>query len=311
VLGVSAAMRPMQAQLPRLAAHATTLLITGESGVGKEHVAQLYHRLAQGAASQPFVAVNCGALPESLMEAELFGYEKGAFTGAVKSKRGVFEQAHGGTLFFDEIGEMPSPMQVKLLRAIQEKRITRVGSEASVAVSFRLVCATHRDLKTMVESGGFREDLYYRINVIHLRVPPLRERREDIPWFLDHFLAAFEHEHGTAAKQIAPSAKDALMDYPWPGNLRELKHCVERACILSGGPVLRAQDFFEAPVASGAEEREALPLNEYLGQCERSYLQRVLERNDGQIARCAAELGISRKNLWEKMKKLGIQAAPS
>ena len=308
MLGASPAMRRIQDQLPRLAAHAITLLVTGESGVGKEHVAQLYHRLAQGNAAQPFIAVNCGALPESLMEAELFGYEKGAFTGAVKAKRGVFEQAHGGTLFLDEIGEMPPPMQVKLLRTIQDKRVARLGSETSLPISFRLVCATHRDLKAMVDSGAFREDLYYRINVIHLRVPPLRERPEDVLWFLDRFLMDFEREHGAPRRSVSPSAKEALMRYPWPGNLRELKHSIERACILSAGATLQPEDFFESPVENAEHEPEAMPLSEYLARCERSYLQRVLERNEGQIARCAAELGISRKNLWEKMRKMGLQS---
>ena len=180
-LGISSAMRAIEAMLPRLASGKTgSILITGESGVGKEAVAQTLHRLGDPGGQQPFVAVNCGALTETLLEAELFGYTKGAFTGAVRDKKGVFEQADGGTLFLDEIGEMSPVMQVKLLRAIQERTIVRVGAETPIAVSIRLVCATHQDLKKMVEAGRFREDLYYRIHVVHLHIPPLRERKDDI-----------------------------------------------------------------------------------------------------------------------------------
>lgn len=307
-LGVSPAMRRVQEALPRLATHARTLLVTGESGVGKEHVALAYHRLAHPGRDAPFVAVNCGAIPETLMEAELFGHEKGAFTGAVRQKKGFFEQAHGGTLFLDEIGEMPLAMQVKLLRALQERRVQRVGGEAPVPVDMALVCATHRDLKEMVQSGAFREDLFYRINVIQLRIPPLRERREDILWFARRFLAECDAAQGNEQHLLSPAAEKALLQYPWPGNLRELRHSLERACILSPARVIAADSIFEdAPAALAGVEAATPRLDEYLRECERHYIRGALEQEQGHVGNTAARLGISRKNLWEKMKKLGIE----
>ncbi|HSD60969.1 MAG TPA: sigma-54 dependent transcriptional regulator [Burkholderiales bacterium] len=309
-LGVSPAMRRIEEALPRLAAHARSLLVTGESGVGKEHVAMEFHRLAHPGREAPFVAVNCGAIPETLMEPELFGHEKGAFTGAVRQKKGVFEQAHGGTLFLDEIGEMPLAMQVKVLRALQERRIQRVGGEAMVQVDLALVCATHRDLKEMVQSGAFREDLFYRINVIQLRIPPLRERREDILWFARQFVAECDANHGGGQHVLSAAAENALLQYPWPGNLRELRHSLERACILSPGRTITPEAIFEeAPAAPGARgEDTPVRLDAYLRDCERRYIRGALEQEQGQVANTAARLGISRKNLWEKMKKLAIEA---
>jgi DNA-binding NtrC family response regulator len=308
-LGVSPAMRRVEEALPRLAAHTRTLLVTGESGVGKEHVAMAFHRLTHPGREAPFVAVNCGAIPETLLEAELFGHEKGAFTGAVRQKKGVFEQAHGGTLFLDEIGEMPLAMQVKLLRALQERRIQRVGGEAPVQVELALICATHRDLKEMVQAGSFREDLFYRINVIQLRIPPLRERREDILWFARLFLAECDANHGGGQHVLSPAAEQALLQYPWPGNLRELRHSLERACILTPGRVIAAEAIFEdAPPAPGAGIGDTpVHLDAYLRDCERRYIRGALEQEHGHVANTAARLGISRKNLWEKMKKLGIE----
>ncbi len=307
-LGVSPAMRRIAESLPRLARHAGTLLITGESGVGKEHVAQLFHHHAAPAGA-PFVTVNCAAIPETLLEAELFGHEKGAFTGAVKAKRGYFEQAAGGTLFLDEIGEMPPAMQVKLLRVLQEHRLQRLGGEAPVAVDFRLVCATHRDLREMVEAGSFREDLYYRIHVIHLRSPPLRERPEDIRWFVHHFVEAFNRAHPEERRRIDPRTEQALVHYPWPGNIRELRHAVERACILAPGPVLGAEAFFGEGLEAGADARSASPsLADYLMECERDYLRMVLEQHGGHMTHAAAALGITRKTLWEKLRRLGLRA---
>ncbi|MGB5082396.1 MAG: sigma-54 dependent transcriptional regulator [Burkholderiales bacterium] len=306
-LGISPVMRRLEETLPRLSKQASAILLSGESGVGKEHVAQQIHRYARDLETCPFVAVNCGALPENLIEAELFGYERGAFTGAVKAKRGYFEQAHCGTLFLDEIGEMPLAMQVKLLRAVQEYRITRVGAEASIAVDLRLVCATNRDLRQMVERGEFREDLFYRIDVIHLKIPPLRERTEDILWFAQQFLEEFSRKAQGPRRRLSPVAEQALLAYPWPGNIRELRHCVERACIFSPDPLLGPEAFFEelARVADSAK-LAAGTLNGYLQDCERSYIARALERHQRHMGRTAAELGISRKNLWEKMKRLGF-----
>ncbi|MFN6961000.1 MAG: sigma-54-dependent transcriptional regulator [Rhodocyclaceae bacterium] len=299
-LGVSAAMQRIAETLPRLARHVEALLITGESGSGKEHVARLFHQHAIGSAGE-FVAVNCAAIPESLMEAELFGYEKGAFTGAVKAKRGLFEQAHQGTLFLDEIGEMPLSMQAKLLRTLQDRKVTRLGGEKPTAADFRLVCATHRDLKAMVEAGRFREDLYYRIHVIHLRIPPLRERPEDIRWFVHHFIEDFNRRHPDEARRIDPRTEQALLNYTWPGNVRELKHAVERACILSPGPLLEAEAFFDNGMPHAATQP---PLSASLAD----YLMMMLERHDHHMTRAAEALGITRKTLWEKLRRLGIRA---
>lgn len=306
-LGVSASMRRIAESLPRLARNASALLVTGESGVGKEHVARLFHRHAVGDAA-PFVTVNCASIPESLMEAELFGYERGAFTGAVKAKRGYFELAHRGTLFLDEIGEMPLSMQAKLLRVLQNRELTRLGGEKPLLSDFRLICATHRDLKAMVEAGTFREDLYYRIHVIHLRIPPLRERPEDIRWFVRHFVEEFNRQHPDEPRRIDPRTEQTLMNYPWPGNIRELKHAVERACILSGGPLLGSETFFDGSFdGDGGEAPASESLAEYLMSCERDFLLMTLERHGGHMTHAAEALGITRKTLWEKLRRLGVK----
>ncbi|CAA7616362.1 sigma-54 dependent transcriptional regulator [Magnetospirillum sp. SS-4] len=307
-LGVSSIMRRIAGSLPRLARHTQALLITGESGVGKEHVAQLFHHHAFGDGA-PFIAVNCASIPESLMEAELFGHERGAFTGAVKSKRGYLEQADGGTLFLDEIGEMPPLMQAKLLRVLQERKFVRLGGEALLSSEFRLVCATHRDLKAMVGAGQFREDLYYRIHVIHTHIPPLRERRDDIRWFVRKFVDEFNRKHPDEARRLDPRTEQALMNYAWPGNIRELRHAVERACILSSGPLLDAEAFFGRNFDGDREtsSRASESLAEYLMACERDYLLMTLERHGGHMSHAAEVLGITRKTLWEKLRRLGIR----
>ncbi|MDP2826305.1 MAG: sigma-54 dependent transcriptional regulator [Sulfuritalea sp.] len=307
-LGVSPNMRHIAESLPRLARHTTSLLITGESGTGKEHVARLFHRHAVGTTGE-FVAVNCASIPESLMEAELFGFERGAFTGAVKAKRGFFEQAHRGTIFLDEIGEMPLSMQAKLLRVIQERQLTRLGAEKPVASDFRLVCATHRDLRAMVEAGHFREDLYYRVHVIHLRIPPLRERPADIRWFVRHFVEEFNQAHPDERRRLDPRTEQALISYTWPGNVRELKHAVERACILSSGPLLDAEAFFGGNIEGNipTDQAPSESLAEYLMACERDYLSLTLERHGGHMTHAAEALGITRKTLWEKLRRLGIK----
>ncbi|MBI4996882.1 MAG: sigma-54-dependent Fis family transcriptional regulator [Rhodocyclales bacterium] len=304
-LGISSAMRQIEAMLPQLATSASSVLITGESGVGKEEVARALHAQRDPDGKMPFVAVNCGALTESLMEAELFGYVKGAFTGANRDKKGVFEQADGGTLFLDEIGEMSPLMQVKLLRAIQDRQIVRVGSEKPISVALNLVCATHRNLKSMVEEGGFREDLYYRIHVVHLHVPPLRERKDDILWLAKHFLEMLAA--GGRPRELHPSAEKALLNHPWPGNVRELKHCLERANVLHPSGAFTAADLFgEAQAVPATDFVGTTTLSGYLDEREREFILRALDAKQGRIAETAASLGISRKNLWEKMKKLGI-----
>jgi DNA-binding NtrC family response regulator len=311
-LGVSAAMQRIAAAMPRLAAQAETLLISGESGVGKEYVARLFHRhrcgLAGAGRAPPFVAVNCAALPETLMEAELFGHERGAFTGAARAKRGLFEQADGGVLFLDEIGDMPLAMQAKLLRVLQDRSIVRLGGQGGIQVDFRLICATHRDLKTMVAGGAFREDLYYRIDVIHLRIAPLRERREDIAHHLLEFVRDFNRRHPGESRRLDVRTESLLLRYSWPGNVRELKNAVERACILSRTPLLSPESFFgdalhEEPAAAPALSHS---LAEYLSAVEREFIQGALHDHEGQIGRTAEALGISRKNLWERMRRLGL-----
>ena len=305
-LGLSPAMRKIEEVLPRLAKQASTILLTGESGVGKEVVAREIQALDAKTRDQPFVAVNCGALTETLLESELFGHEKGAFTGAVRTKKGVFEQADGGTLFLDEIGDMPPVMQVKLLRAIQERQVVRVGGEHPIAVHLRLICATHRDLQKLVEQGDFREDLFYRIHVIHLKIPPLRERREDILWFAYKFLGEFGKLAGEGKKQFSPTAEQAMLNYAWPGNLRELRHAIERACILSTGTIISIEALFGNLAVPMEDESIATHnLRTFLESCERNYISNALEQHDGHIGETAISLGISRKNLWEKMKKLG------
>ena len=308
-LGVSAAMQKIETMLPRLAEHASTVLITGESGVGKERVALQLHCLAARGAEQPFVAVNCGAITETLIEAEVFGFEKGAFTGAVRTRKGVFEQAHGGTLFLDEIGDMPLAMQVKLLRALQERRVVRVGGETPIRVDVRIICATNQDLRARVEAGTFREDLFYRINVIHLHIPLLRERREDILWFARQFVREFAEQHGGNNRILSSAAEQALVNYPWPGNLRELRHSIERACVLSSAATLEPSSLFENwPENALGQANAADRLDQYIRDCERGYIQQALQQCHGQIGNTAVHLGISRKNLWEKMKRLQIRS---
>lgn len=314
-LGVSPAMRRIVATMPRLAAQAETLLISGESGVGKEFVARLFHQHLCGIAStyqkRTFVAVNCAALPETLMEAELFGFERGAFTGANRAKRGLVEQADGGVLFLDEIGDMPLSMQAKLLRVLQDRQIVRVGGQGGIKVDFRLVCATHRDLKAMVTQGAFREDLYYRIDVIHLRIPPLRERREDIVYYLREFVGDFNRRHPGETRRLDARTESLLVRYSWPGNVRELRNAVERACIMSPAALLSSEAFFSDPLRDEVPVAPALsqPLASYLQAVERDYIEGALREHEGQIGRTAEALGISRKNLWERMRRLGLSQA--
>jgi DNA-binding NtrC family response regulator len=303
-LGVSSKMRQVQNTLDRFADHNVDILITGESGVGKEYAAKYYANRSNKDENKPFIALNCAALPEDLLEAELFGHEKGAFTGATKARRGVFEQANGGILFLDEIGETSPRMQVKLLRSIQERVVQRVGSEEQIPVDLHIVYATNRDLKEMVADGTFREDLYFRINVAHVHIPPLRERKEDIHWLTHRILEDYYQEHNER-HLILPLCERYLEKQLWPGNLRELDNAVRRACILSSQEVLGPREF-------GAVEEEydvtddQIQLKESIEQFEKDLLLKALERNEWRIMDTASFLGISRKSLWEKMKRHGI-----
>ncbi|WP_024329951.1 sigma-54 dependent transcriptional regulator [Thioalkalivibrio sp. ALR17-21] len=316
-LGKSLPMQRMAAMLPRVAARATTVLITGESGAGKEFVAHALHNAGPNP-DAPFVAVNCAALPENLLEAELFGHEKGAFTGATRQRRGVFEQADGGTLFLDEIGDMSLAMQAKLLRVIQERQVTPLGSENPLDVNLRLVCATHRNLREYVDRGDFREDLFYRINVVHLRIPPLRDRREDILWLARQTLEDLAHREGGEPRRLAADAEQAMLEHEWPGNVRELRHCLERATIFSPAPVLGEADLCDPadpdhlppsgdPSTAATDPASRPPLADYLQAQEAAYIRQALEHHEWRITQTAEHLGISRKNLWEKMRRHGLQ----
>jgi DNA-binding NtrC family response regulator len=307
VLGRSRAIRALEQQAPRIAARARTVLVTGESGSGKEVLARHLHQLAFPQEQAPFVAVNCGAIPETLIEAELFGHERGAYTGADRARRGHFEKADGGTLFLDEIAELSPALQVKLLRVLQDRRIRRLGGDAEIAVDLRLLCATHRDLRALVEQGRFREDLYYRIHVVHLRVPPLRDRPEDVLWLAERFLEAHARQQGGERHVLGVSARAALLGHAWPGNVRELHNRLERACVLTPHEVLTAADLFEDEAATSPLEAALPTLDAFVGEAERSYLKAVLARHGGRVGLAAATLGISRKTLWEKCRRHGLR----
>lgn len=315
MLGQSLAIKTITDVIPRLAQNAKTILLQGESGVGKEYVARAIHAQS-GNKETPFIAINCGAISDNLVESELFGHEKGAFTDAIKQRKGAFELAEGGTLFLDEIGEAPLSLQVKLLRVIQERSIVRVGGHQPIAVNIRLILATHRDLFEMVNQGSFREDLYYRIQVISLKIPPLRERQEDILWFAHRFLTDYAQQHKEPIKQLEPSLQVAMQHYVWPGNVRQLYNAIERACILSPQKLLVLADFPEVMHGCGLSNQQQSThsersLSDYLSCCERAYIISVLKASGWQMAQTAHSLGISRKNLWEKMKKLSIEAPAS
>jgi DNA-binding NtrC family response regulator len=315
-LGISPAMKKIEELLPKLAKHAHSVLITGASGVGKEVVARELHRLDPRGGDLPWVAVNCAGLAESLLEAELFGSEKGAYTGAHRMRRGVFELAEGGTLFLDEIGDMAPGMQAKILRAVQDRIIVRVGGENPVRVSVRLVCATHRDLGAMVAEGTFREDLYYRINTLQLRVPPLTNRREDIPWLARRFWDSYCREQALDLPYPGAHLDEQLLVHDWPGNARELKHVIEHACLFydasSGAHKLSTViDTLDRSPPATANGVSSQALADHLSQCERLFVTQRLEEHGWQIARTAESLAITRKNLWERMKRLGISRRPS
>src|SRR5262245_42660741 len=273
----------------------TSVLITGESGTGKELVARALHSEGNRA-KMPFVAVNCGAIPEELMESELFGHKKGAFTGAVADKSGLFQEADGGTLFLDEIGELSLGLQVKLLRALQERKVKAVGATDEVEVDVRVIAATNRDLEAEVARGAFRADLYYRLNVIELRLPPLRHRREDIPLLADHFLRRFGAEHGRVSK-MSTEAMRKLETYDYPGNVRELENIIERAVALSSAILIAADDLPEVkPTKLAAEVAQTFPpegvdLDRLVTEYERTWVLRALEQTDGVRTRAAMLLG--------------------
>jgi DNA-binding NtrC family response regulator len=307
-LGLSPSMRKIETLIGRLIESVEPVLVTGESGVGKEVAAKLLHERSRAHRNGEWVAVNCAALPEGLIEAELFGYTRGAFTGAARAHKGLIEQANGGTLFLDEIGDMPVGMQSRLLRVLQERKITRIGAESPTPVDFRLVCATHRDLPAMVRNGQFREDLYYRINVIAMHIPPLRDRREDVLWLADRMLSELAESPGATLRSLSLEAQQALYGHPLPGNVRQLDHLLRRAAALTDKTTIGPADLFAEAAEGGPDHLDsgALSLTQYLDRSERAFLISVVEACDGAVGEASMRLGISRKTLWEKMKRHGI-----
>jgi DNA-binding NtrC family response regulator len=300
IIGDSPAMREVFSLARRVAETPWSVLISGETGTGKELIARLLHVLSPRSAA-PFVEVNCAAIPESLFESELFGHERGAFTGAAKQRRGRFELAQGGTLFLDEVGELPPPLQSKLLRALQEQRINRVGGEQDIAVNARVVAATNRDLRKMVEAGAFREDLFFRLNVFEIEIPPLRQRREDIPALVNLFV----ERYAPRPVQLAPETLDLLIKYGWPGNVRELKHLIQRSVTLVRGSVLRPLDL--PPEVRRLDAEDSGPLQERLATVERELLLSALEQTGWVQTQAAETLGISERVLRYKMTRHGLK----
>jgi nitrogen regulation protein NR(I) len=343
LVGESPAIRQVYGVIEKVADTPSTVLITGESGTGKELIARALHEYSSRH-SGPFIKINCAAIPKTLMESELFGYEKGAFTGAVGAKPGRFELAHGGTLFLDEIGEIPVEMQVKLLRVLQESEFERVGGIKTIKVDVRLVAATNRDLHAEVAANAFREDLYYRLNVVPIHLPPLRERRQDIPLLVNHFISKFNERLKKQIAGIDPEAVERLITYHWPGNIRELENVIERTMLFGEGPTIRAVDLPGELI--GAPANGVTPVEEPLSQpsrvsstfslpalaaaaslpigaeavsslkeavrveterVERELIQRALDETGGNVTQAARKLKISRKSLQTKMKELGLR----
>ncbi len=305
-LGVSPAMRRVETMLRRVARQRVSVLLSGESGVGKEVAAKLIHGEDPRARGE-FIAVNCAAVPETMLEAEFFGYERGAFSGAQRAHRGFLERAHGGTLFLDEVGELPASMQAKLLRALQERCFFRLGAEKTTQSDFRVIAATNRDLYAEMSGGAFREDLFYRLAVIRITLPPLRERPEDVRWLTEQMLAQIAADQGRPLAFSEDFMRD-LLGRPWRGNARELRSHLEQAVVMCEAGILdtvNPPDTARPPVKR--DDGQALaPLHAVVEETERSHIRRALDRSGNSVTRTASLLGISRKTLWEKMKRLGI-----
>jgi two-component system response regulator HydG len=302
IIGQSAAMTAIFEMITEVAGTDASVLLAGETGTGKELIAKAIHAKSPRA-NLPFIAINCGAIPDTLLESELFGHQKGAFTGAMQARKGFFEVVDGGTLFLDEVGEISPKMQVDLLRVLEEKQITRVGSRQPVAVDFRLITATSRKLETQIDSGEFREDFYYRINVIQIEIPALRQRREDITLLAKHFLKKFCHETTKRVDRISPHAIRALEAYDWPGNVRELENAIERAVVLSKSRILNESDFaFLRPPAA------ASPPGPTLREMEKYHICRILDQHGWNVTQAAKALGINRVTLHKKIRR--YQLAP-
>ena len=318
IIAGSPRMQEVLATVVRVAPTSSTVLIAGESGVGKDLIARAIHEHSRRAAG-PFIKINSSAIPENLLESELFGYERGAFTGAVTSKPGKFELADKGTLFLDEIGDVPASIQVKLLRVLQEREFDRLGGTRTIKVDVRLVAATNRDLRAALEQGTFREDLYYRLNVVPINIPPLREHKEDIPPLVDHFIRRYAAESGKPIRGIKPAALKILLDFHWPGNIRELQNIIERAIALSAGNIIEPSDIHldtyggrkglsNAPAAS--DETRFIPEGMTLDQYEDEIIREALRRANGNKSQAARLLGLSRNALRYRLSKIGVADEP-
>lgn len=301
IIGISQPMKEIFELISKVSKSDSNILITGESGTGKELIARAIHANSERC-FMPFIVINCGALPDSLLESELFGYEKGAFTGAEHAKKGRIEMADKGTLFLDEIGDISPKTQLGLLRVIQQKEITKLGSEKIINVDVRIISATNRDLKEAVKEGRFREDLYWRLNVINIHVPPLRERKEDIPLLADFFIKRFAVDMKKEPKRLSQEAIKLLMDYDWPGNVRELENVIERAMVIGKGDVIRPEDL---PFKSKELNRDNAPKS--LKMVERLHIERILKETNWNITKASRILEIDRQTLYNKIKKYGIK----
>ena len=317
IVGNSPAMQEVYKTVGKVAKADATVLITGESGTGKELVAEALH-YNSNRRSGPIVKVSCAALPETLLEAELFGHEKGSFTGAMTQRRGRFEMADKGTIFLDEIGEMSLPMQTKLLRVLQERKIERVGSSLPIKVDIRIICATNKDLQRQVEQQKFRDDLFYRLNVINIHMPPLRDRKEDIPALVEHFLAKHRYSATAQPAAISEEALKRLMEYEWPGNVRELENVVERAVVLSRGQIITSRELpFGDHEGDGHEEEggdevsvEKSFFKKSVAQFEKDLIMKALRDANGNRSKAAEMLGIYRRLLYAKIKEYGLEGYP-
>ncbi len=306
IVGRSPAMREVLDRVLRVGPTDATVLVTGESGTGKELVARALH-VTSRRGDKPFVPVNCAAITETLLESELFGHARGAFTGATRARRGMFEEAHGGTLFIDEIGETAPGFQAKLLRALQDGEIRRVGESTPIQVDVRVIAATNQDLRRAIAEKRFREDLFYRLNVVPIRIPPLRERREDVPLLAIHFLQRFNQRTG-GDKLLTPEAVARLLEHEWPGNVRELENMIEQAAALSPGREIRAADVQPEHLPSAGRGGSAVTLAQAVEDAERRAIEATLIRCDNDLGRVARALGVSSTTLWRKMKRLGLEA---
>ena len=306
IIGKSEKLTKMMSLIEQVAPTRASVLVTGESGVGKELVADALHRLSDRK-DGPFIKVHCASLSSNLLESELFGHEKGAFTGAVSQKKGRFELADGGTIFLDEIGEIDSATQVKILRVLQEREFERVGGTETIKVDVRIVAATNRDLLEEVKKGNFREDLYYRLNVVHIEVPPLRERKEDIPLLMSSFLEEFNREDNRAIEGFSPAARKAMYAYSWPGNIRQLRNTIESAVVTCRGKVIDTGDLPEQIVAENRAGEVSIRLGVTLSEAERTVIMSTLDFCEGNKTKASEMLGIGRKTLHRKLEEYNVE----